>query len=317
MNDIDKMIFLMLINTQRKMLKFKYVWVLNPAILAGHDLLTVNIRQIRDMLKEKLNGPKSLTLAKDELRDVIEPEAFAIKQALVAYFNFKGDVNQVKLLSYPKSHLAIITDNDLFMAASYIYKKAEEFKTFLGPYGTTPAQIDQLKANNDEFERILPELKLALIAHSKVIAQLALKIKDCRVMLKKIMDPAVGAYEESNPDFFKSYKLSRRRVKKPGVKGTYMYTIKGTVKDSVTKQTLANIRLEVGAKKKVVVTDAKGNFETKVYKKDATVVSVLPISIYQPKTVNIPKTAVKNCIQMNIELSKISKLGLKLKNEGK
>ncbi len=311
MNDIDESYFMMMINTAKTMNRFKYVWLNNPLIVDCVDELTVNIRQIRAFNVIKFKKPKGITITKDDLRLETEHEVFTIKQALLLYCRSKDRTEEAELLDYSKSTLRAMSDNDFFMAATYVQQMAVVAGALLIPFGITQDQIDELTANLNDFGLLLPKLKLAILKNTKVIKDTTAKIKSSRTMLKSVLDTAVSVYQDTNPDFNTSYKKSRRRVLKSGKHATYMVTINGKVTDSVTKEPIVNAKLVAGKKKKIRTTNSKGDYEEKIYKKDADIIVISGMGIYYDKTIILPTTYINNKLVINIELDRIIPLSPK------
>ncbi len=302
MNDLDETQFKMMLNTAKTMDRFKYVWIDNPTIVDCNEILTVNIRQVRLLNKDKRKSPKGITIIKGSSRVVLTKEVFSIKQSLRMYYLSKQLDDEAKLLSYPKSSLIYLSDNDFYMAASYVQQKAVELGAKLLPFGTTQAQIDLLTINLEEFHLILPKLKLAIINKTKGIKKTTSIIKNCVTMLHNILNNAVDVYADTNPDFHKSYYLSRRRVPKPGKHATYMVTIFGKVTDSITKEAIIGVKVEAGDNKQVTTTDKDGNYSKKIYKKYAKTVTFSLSGKYQDLTLNIPDKYIKERVEVNAEL---------------
>ena len=84
-----------------------------------------------------------------------------------------------------------------------------------------------------------------------------------------------------------------------------MITISGTVIDSITKAVLYNIKVIAGKKQQLTTTDIKGNYEIKIYKKDADIISFSLSGIYNEKTLDVPKKSIKNGAIMDVELDSI------------
>lgn len=265
-------------------------------------MLTVNIRQVRGLNKDKRKSPKGITIQKGSSRVVLKKEVFSIKQSLRMYYLSKQLDDDAKLLSYPKSFLTYLSDNDFYMAASYVQQKAVEVGIKLLPFGTTLAQIDLLTVNLEEFRLILPKLKLALINKTKGIKKTTIIINNCVAMLHDILNNAIDVYADTNPEFHESYYLSRRRVLKPGKHATYMETVFGKVTDSVTKEAVVGVKVEVGDNKELTTTDIDGNYSKKIYKKYAKTITFSLPDKYQDLTLNIPAKCIKDRVEVDAEL---------------
>ena len=305
MNDKLTVYFSMLKNTNEMMAEFKPVWENNANIVGCVDALTLTIKQLKTLNSKILEKPKEITKQKQIKRTWLNNEVFIIKQSLVLYYQSKSMFDEMQLLTYPISTLKRMSDDTFYIEASEIILKALEVSTSLFPFGVSQIQIDGINTEIVNFKKLLAVLKLAHKKQSNLLKLIKTKIDECRLMLRNTLDVAVSVYKNSNSDFVTGYKLSRRRIKKSGKHKTYQVTISGRVTDSITKEPIEDVIVMAGLKKRITTTDINGNYEIKIYKKDANEIRFSLEGVYKEdiKMINLPIK--KNKMIINTKLLNI------------
>ncbi|MEI6822400.1 MAG: carboxypeptidase-like regulatory domain-containing protein [Bacteroidota bacterium] len=304
MNDIEEIYFKMFVCVEGTLFKFKPVWLGNQNIMECYDSLVLTNKKLKKFSVTKLDNPKGLTKGKGVLRSTLTQEAYAIKQALVLYYQSKGLTEEIELISFSISDLKHLTEDAFINTVADISEQATPLAVFLFPHWITQVMIDKLAADVVSFRKLIKQLKLAIKKQSSLLKFTTKEIKDCRLMLRNRLDIAISIFKENNKDFVVNYFLARRRLKKPGKHRTYKVTISGKVIDSINKEGLMNVKVDAGAKNILTTTDIKGCYEIKIFKKDANEIRFSLLEKYKEISVAIPKKFVKNKVEINVELVK-------------
>ena len=304
MNDKEEIYFKMFVSVEGTLLKFKQVWLGNLNITECYDSLVLTNKKLKKFSVTKLDNPKGLTKGKSVLRSTLTQEAFAIKQALVLYYQTEGLTEEIELISFSISDLIHLTEDVFINTVADISEQATTLAVFLFPYGITQTMVDKLAADAVSFRKLIKQLKLATKKLSNLLKFTTKEINDCRLMLRNRLDIAISIIKENNKDFVKNYFLARRRLRKPGKHRTYKVTISGKVIDSITKEALYNAKVDAGAQNILTTTDIKGNYEVYIYKKYADEIRFSLLEKYKEISVAIPKKFLKNKVDINVELVK-------------
>jgi len=304
MNDLEEIYFKMFVSVEGTLLKFKLIWQGNQNITECYDSLVLTNKKLKKFSVSKLDNPKGLTKGKRVLRDTLTQEAFAIKQALVLYYQTVGMTEEIELIDLTLSDFKHLKEDVFINTVADISEQAVTLAVFLFPYGITQAMIDKLAADVVSFRKLIKQLKLAIKKLSSLLKFTTTEINNCRLMLRNRLDIAISIIKENNKDFVKNYFLARRRLKKPGKHRTYKVTISGKVIDSITKEALMNVKVDAGAKNILTTTDIKGCYEIKIFKKDANEIRFSLLEKYKEISAAIPKKFSKNKVEINVELAK-------------
>ena len=302
MNDIDEIEFNMFLNVEEVLKNFKNVWQSNVNIYDLIDSFKVIIRQLTKCREIKLKSPKGITIAKNETREILKQEMFIVKQSLLVYYQNNLMKANIALYNYKISKLTHISDDSLYMEATKILEKAMVLAPSLLPIGITGDMISKLDADIKKFHELITDLGEAIEADIENNKEIKLKITAGKSLLKDKLDNSLNVCYADQPKFLKLYKISRRRIQKPGKHKTYRVLIKGNVRDAITKLGIDKVIIIIGMKKLVFSTDSKGNFSGKVFKKDADFISFgLPGKYIELKE-TLSKKYFKNTLTINVEL---------------
>ena len=305
MNDLEEIYAKMFMNVEITLVKNMTVWQGNQNIVNCYDILRLTNKKLKGLNSRKLDNPKGLTKAKQVLREQLTDEAFVVKQALVIYYQSQDMTEEIELIDLTLSGIKHLMEDTFFLFITNINDQASPLAASLLPYGITQVMLDNLGVDVTNFGKLMKQLKLAMKKQASLLKLITKNITECRIMLRNQLDIAISIYSGTNKEFVKNYTLSRRRLKKPGKHRTYMITISGTVIDSITKAVLYNIKVIAGKKQQLTTTDIKGNYEIKIYKKDADIISFSLSGIYNEKTLDVPKKSIKNGAIMDVELDSI------------
>ena len=281
----------------------KSIWENYSFMNSQVALLSNNIDLIDKLKSFNRSGTKGITAKKKGLRLKIEENGFVIKEALRMYYIVNSKTEEAKLLKYPKSVLTRKTDDSLYMTINKISEKADLLKTELGVFGITIEQITGLQLSLQKFYSNLPERSEFINLISEHVKRKTELINETRLLLRNLIDSMMLTYKQSHSDFYRSYKEARKREKISGRKNYYTVLINANVKDAETLLPLADVAAYAGKKKKECKTDANGNFQVKVYKKDADIITFKKEG-YEMLELSIPNDFANNEIVVNVEMKK-------------
>ena len=131
------------------------------------------------------------------------------------------------------------------------------------------------------------------------------KTKETNLMLKKILDPLMFIYKDTAPEFYNNYKICRKKDEVAGRKNHYTVWITGVVNEAGSKLPVSGVSIVAGKKQKQCLSDEKGFFKIKIYKKDADIIRFTKENYIATET-TIPKKIVKNEIKIRIIMKKVS-----------
>ena len=308
MKQIDSDSLQMFKSVSNTMNKNKLIWKDNQLVCDCVDKLNANILIINNAYKGLLETPSIITLKKKELRDKLNSLTFLVKEGLRIYYSLNNMTEDMQVFTFPITKFTRMPDANFYLDSLHISDKAEGLATQLAPIGITPAKIAKLKADLMVFYNLHPERDISIKTRANLVKLIPQKVKETKQMLKKNLDAVVPMYDDdANKSFIITYFLSRKIHAKPGRKKFYSVLIKGTIKDSETKEVLVDVSVEAGVKKKKVISGTDGFFSARIYNKDADVL-IFILEGYETLIINIPKKQVNHEVIVNVELKKIVKI---------
>ncbi len=264
---------------------FKMVsWVmhLNETIWSGNQIIVDCVKQLDDTIKDiedasmKLTTTtKTITIGKKDKRKTITENAFQIKDNMRLYYRSINNIEEMQLLTYPISKLNLMTDSDFYQEATIISDKSLLLVTQLLPYGITLAIINKLKDDLLKIKTYKPERDLLSQTNTNLIKLLPVKVEECRLMLRNILGTLVHNYKTTNSGFIIAYDNSRILHKRPGARKHYTVVLKGKTTQTNKTTALSEVTVIAGKQKKTTTTDIDGNFNIKIYTKDADYITFI------------------------------------------
>jgi hypothetical protein len=197
-----------------------------------------------------------------------------------------------------------MTDDSFYVEIKQISERADLLKTELLPFGITVEQLSELSSDLQEFFTIKPEREKLInnrAEHIKLIPEI---VNENRLILRNIIDPLMLIYKEKQQSFYNEYKNARVRDKRPGRKNRYTIWVKGQLTDAITLLPLEDVTVVAGQKQKQTFTDKQGNYQIKIYKKDADTIHFSK-EAYESLILAIPKEYEKNEVNLKVEMKKI------------
>ena len=283
----------------------KNIWINNSVISSYVDLLAENIKIIKDTSMQISLLPMGLTITKKKLRLELEDMAFMLKENLRMHFTINHKDDDAKLLDYPKSKLTRMTDDSFYAEIKHIGKIVMQMQTELLVFGIDAIYINNFVDKTDKWFAIKPEREKNINSKTKFVKLIPDKIKETNLLLKKFLDPLMLIYKDSAPEFYDSYKRCRKRDEVAGRKNHYTVWITGIVNEAGSKLPVSGVSIVAGKKQKQCLSDEKGFFKIKIYKKDADIIRFTKENYIATETA-IPKKIVKNEIKIRINMKKIS-----------
>jgi len=287
MRNIDLTYYYMFRSVNGCMTKNKLIWEQNQIITSYVNELDTNIHTIDEAETKRSNKASRITLEKKALRTSLNETTFIIKEALRLYYRLHSMTEEMQLLSYPISDLTKMTDANFYMESLHISEKAATLAADLKAIGISVEKITKHKDELQKFYFLQPERDIACKTQAEMVKLIPEKVKECRLMLRNIMDALVSMYKDEHPDFVLEYKNSRQRQERPGRKKHYSVLVKGVVSDTATLQPLENVVVAAGKKNKQTTSDKNGNYQIKIYKKDADSITFSKEG-YQNLTLSLP-----------------------------
>lgn len=289
--------------------KNESIWGDNPLLVGCVVQLDIAIAGIKDADVNLFGRTKNITIGKKSLRRSITSQAFLIKDNMRLYFQDNNNIEDMQILTYPISKLKLMTDSDFYVEVSYITEKAVEIAPQLLPYRITNEMINKLKVDLLKFHNITPKRKKISTTNANLVKFIPAKVKECRLMLRNSMDTLVNSYETTQPSFTLAYSDSRERHLLPGAHKHYTVIINGVITQVDTTSALSNVNISAGKKKKLTISDIKGNYIIKMYTKDADNITFTHPG-FEPQKIAItllePEKHKKAELTINVEMVKNS-----------
>ncbi len=305
MKETEDVYYVMFKGLYIHLIKNKSIWennfVISDAVIQIGD--TVSAMEFAKL--RKMRSTKDFTEERKSLRKDNTPMAFQIKEMLRVYYRINNQSENMQLLEYPITYLKKLPENDFIMTVRRILETAVAKSAVLIPLGITPSMTAKVAESINKLYVLKPKKEFEDKSIHDQIVLTPVMIRNCRLMLKNILDSLIETYSQQFPDFCNKYKLLRKRRKRTGSHRKYKLAISGKLTDAVTGRPLADVVVIVGLKKIATVTDSKGNYTIKVYKKDATTIKFISSEYYNELTKDIPKTYKKDAVIINAELTTI------------
>jgi hypothetical protein len=277
--------------------KFKNIWESNQIITSYLGLLKNNISIISDSDPEFKGSAVNLTAAKKRTRSALEETAFMLKEFLRMHYTINHKDEEARLLDYPKSKLSRMTDDSFYYAIKHIGEHALMRQQEISVFGIEAEKIQKFGVDLEDWFKIKPNREKIAKSRANHIKMISSKTKETNLLLKRILDPLMLIYKDTATEFYNSYIICRKRDEVAGRKNHYTVWITGIVSDADTKLPVSNVSIVAGKKQKQCLSDQKGNFRIKVYKKDADIIR-FSIENYNTLEIAIPKKIIKNEIKI-------------------
>ena len=277
--------------------QYKNIWETNQIISSYVNLLVNNISIISDSDPEFEGSAVVLTAAKKRTRSALEETAFMFKEYLRMHYTINHKDEEARLLDYPKSKLSRMTDDSFYYAIKHIGEHALQRKQEISVFGIETEKIINFGVELEDWFKIKPNREKIAKSRSNHIKMISNKTKETNQLLKKILDPLLMIYKDTAPEFYKSYKINRERKEIEGRKNRYTVWITGIVSEAGTKLPVSEVSIVAGKKQKQCLSDEKGFFSIKIYKKDADIIRFSKEN-YITQESAIPKKIVKNQIKI-------------------
>ena len=277
--------------------QYKNIWETNQIISSYVNLLVNNISIISDSDPEFEGSAVVLTAAKKRTRSALEETAFMFKEYLRMHYTINHKDEEARLLDYPKSKLSRMTDDSFYYAIKHIGEHALQRKQEISVFGIETDKIQKFVVELEDWFKIKPNREKIAKSRSNHIKMISNKTKETNQLLKKILDPLMLIYKDTAPEFYKSYKVNRERKEIEGRKNRYTVWITGNVSNAGTKLPVSGVSIVAGKKQKQCLSDEKGFFCIKIYKKDADIIRFTKEN-YITQESAIPKKIIKNEIKI-------------------
>jgi hypothetical protein len=303
MKNIDYTYYLMFDFVNKTFERYKTIWEDNQIISKQIKILSDNINLIDASSTLSRNKTNSITVGKKSLRSKLEELGFMIKESLRLFYSMNNKAEDAKLLKYSRSVLTRMTDDSFYVEIKQISERADLLKTELLPFGITAEQLSELSIDLQEFFTIKPEREKLInnrAEHVKLIPEI---VNETRLILRNIIDPLMLIYKEKQQSFYTEYKNARIRDERPGRKNRYTIWVKGEITDAVSLLPITGVVIVAGQKNKETLSDEKGIFKVKVYKKDADTIRFSKEN-YENLMMPIPKKYEKNEVHLHVEMKK-------------
>lgn len=253
----------------------KTIWMGNQNIVVCVTFLDDTIKDIQDADNKLSHTTKTITVGKKSIRKSIAELAFQIKENMRLYYRSINNIEAMQLLTYPITKLNKMTDSDFYQEATNISDKSQLLVNELLVYGITLEMITKLKDDLLKIKTYKPERDLLSQTNANLIKLIPEKIEACRLMLRNELDTLVKNYKKTNSDFMIEYDNTRIHHKRSGSHKHYTVFLKGKTTQTNKTTALSGVTVIAGKQQKTTITDIDGNFNIKIYTKDADYITFM------------------------------------------
>jgi len=231
------------------------------------------IQGVRGMQEQDLRG---IPIDKEEKKgDAIEA-ALVVIGGLKAFARATGNNSLLKKIDYTRAPMGKARDTILL-----VRDEANATIGLLVPYNVTATEVNVLSAAIGAYEVMIPKPRVAVNIRKNATEALDRLFREVDEPLK-IMDGLMETLQQTQPDFFKTYKNARIIVDS----GKGGNGVKGTMKDKLTGAGLEGVLVSINAplhkarvnarsatRTMTTLTNAEGNYEMRKLKAGKYVVT--------------------------------------------
>jgi len=182
-----------------------------PGLNAAHIALDNLIQETERHSQGQLNKGVEITSKKREARSTLVSSTILVGAALAAYITSVADPALKNLKEKYKVNDSEINkkrDMQLFAFAYTLYDDALPYAASLEPFASA-ADIDQLKANADSFNELLPQKRTQVSKSALSTQNLEEAIAQIDALLNDTIDVLIKPWETKEPNFYRAYKNAR------------------------------------------------------------------------------------------------------------
>jgi len=217
--------------------------------------------QIGSTHEAQLSYSKGLTLAKEDLRQLLLAHMTDIVKRIKAYTVVTGNHALLTDADYTRSDLYKMPQNTLSDACHKIIQICGNHLTELVDYGITQVILDETNNKLTAYTSVLPETKKVIAGRKVATQELKNKFDEADKILKKI-DVLIEIISQSEPEFYQGYKNLRliddlRRKQKSRTMDT---GISGIALNLTTGLKQPGVKVNIIGTNITALTDAEGKY---------------------------------------------------------
>lgn len=197
------------IAVQKVCKKFKSIWSGIPAFVKAFADFETNIDDIetqRLIQEGKITG---IATNKQKEEDEMIQLTIEIVGAVYAYAAENEDNELMEKVNYSPNGLSKERDTVLKDICQLIHNEAKNVVTNLADYDKTPADLNQLQKEINDFKDILTKPRTAIVTRSTATSQLVVLTKISDNILKTRMDKLMESSKTKERKFYMAYKSAR------------------------------------------------------------------------------------------------------------
>ncbi len=217
--------------------------------------------QIGSTHEAQLSYSKGLTLAKEDLRQLLLAHMTDIVKRIKAYTVVTGNHALLTDANYTRSDLYKMPQNTLSDACHKIIQICGNHLTDLVDYGITQVILDETNNKLTAYTSVLPETKKVIAGRKVATQELKNKFDEADKILKKI-DVLIEIISLSEPEFYQGYKNLRliddlRRKRQTQSKD---FVIRGIALNMSTGLKQPGVKVSATGTNLSTLTDAEGAY---------------------------------------------------------
>jgi hypothetical protein len=279
------------------------MWKTNMKIGDCVNELDQYIERISKLLEITANPKSATTVGAKAKRARLKNDAFIIKEALRLYYDYNNMEEEMNLYSFKKSHFDRLRINDFYLLVFEISEKASALSEELEEFRISGQQISELGQEVDTYYKLIQTKEKLNETYKGATADTAALIDNCRLMLRNRLDRMMNIYSESNRTEYLWYTNVRKIHHKGGPKNYYTVIVNGKIYESKSRVPLNGASVVPETKGKSAVSDEKGKFVVKIYKKHAKLLN-FALDGYEPAIYVFPDEVKEHKMTVSITMKK-------------
>ncbi|HEX8249697.1 MAG TPA: carboxypeptidase-like regulatory domain-containing protein [Pyrinomonadaceae bacterium] len=217
------------------------------------------ISTIKEVAQQKDMATTGIAADKKVRKQNLSRIASAVAGAIYAYAAVTGNNTLKQEVKFKNSDLLRTKDALLAPRCQNIHDLGAANVAALADYGINAAKLTELQTAINDFADAAPKPRAAKTTHSTIVASLTQLFDEADAILTERMDPLIGLFAATNPDFVATYQSARIIVDAP----TTATQLKGTVTNQADGTPVIDATVTIVEAAKTAQTDSTGKYTIK------------------------------------------------------
>lgn len=227
-----------------------------PALLTFKD----GVSAIDAMALLEANVITGIAINKADLKNLLCVSGAILAAALFAFATAEEDPILQQKVKYSFSDLMRLKDDELGIITQNLHNDAVPIVGDLLSYGVTLATLEDFQDSIEDYNETVAAPRIAVAVRKTYVAQLKTLFKQSDVFLKTQLDKLADQFKLTNPEFYTTYKNSRKIVNAP----TSTTQAKGIIIDSVSGLPVFDVVVAVEDQEYSATSNLEGGYTVKI-----------------------------------------------------